>query len=147
MPSVGSYKAQPVTRNFVVTQDTENDEYGARYFSESNINNWYANNTNDVTKVSEGLYVVTGDFYSTLHDLSSSGTFEAKRSLFDMGKEIVIGNPINSRLLVLRKVKDIQNPAFTVGGGVGYIVVESNYRSSNAQPPSYSNFNVNVARA
>jgi len=148
MSSVLSFLAQPVTRSFVVTQDTNESEYGAYYFSEATINAWAESNAEDLTKVSKGLYIITGNFYSTLHNLSSDGSFEAKRSLLDMGSQIIIGNTIESRLVVLRKVKNIQNPEFTgIGGEVGYIVVESNYRSSSAPPPAYSRFNVNVARA
>jgi len=148
MSSVLSFLAQPVTRSFVVTQDVRgSDESGAYYFSEATINAWAESNAEDLTKVSKGLYIITGDFSSTLGSLNPDGSFDIKRSLLDMGAQIIIGNAAESRLLVLRKVKDMQNPAFTIGGGVGYIVVESNYRSTNFPTPASSSFNVNVARA
>jgi len=147
MPSVGSFKAQPVTKSYVVTQDTNNGEYGAYYFTESTINSWYEGNSNDITKVSSGLYIITGDFAGILGNLDNDDSFNVKRSLVDMGKEIVIGNPTDSRLVVLRKVKNLQNPSFTAGGDTAYIVVESNYRGFNWNTPSSSRYNVNVARA
>lgn len=149
MPSVGTFRAQPLTRTFVVTQapDAEGGETGAAYFTQANIDSWIADNTDSMTKVSDSLLIVTGSFYGTVHNLGSNGYFNVRRSLLDLGKEIIIGNTINSRLLVLRKVKDIENPDYTgVGGTIAYVVVESNYRSSNASPPDNSRFNVSVAR-
>ncbi len=147
MPSVGSFKAQPVTRSYVVTQDTQNSEYGAYFFNESTIDAWFNDNSDDITKVSSGLYIITGDFAGILGNLDDDGSFNVKRSLVDMGKEIIIGNPSDSRLVVLRKVKNLQNPGLTAGGNVAYIVVESNYRGFNWDTPSSSRYNVNVARA
>jgi hypothetical protein len=147
MPSVGIFKAQPVTRTFIVTQDAGNNEYGAYYFTESDIDSWYSANSDNVTKVTSGLYIVnSGNFANTVQDLSNTGVFERKRSLIDMGKEVVIGNVVNSRLLVLRKVQEAIPPADGGDGIVGYVVVESNYRSANWPTPSNSELNVNVAR-
>lgn len=64
-----------------------------------------------------------------------------------MGKEIVIGNLAQSRLLVLRKVQEAYPPANGGYGITAYVVVENNYRSANWPTPSDSTLNVNVARA
>ena len=147
MPSIGTFRAQPVTRTFIVTQDQTNDEYGAHYFTQANVDSWFENNTEYITKVSEGLYIVTGNFASTISNLNDTDSFDIRRSLIDMGKEIVIGNEIESRLIVLRKVRSSAPPAGVGDGITAYIVVESNYRSANWNTPSGSKFNVNVARA
>jgi hypothetical protein len=148
MPSIGTFRAQPVTRTFIVTQDQDNDEYGARYFTQANIDSWYEDNTDEMTKVSEGMYIVTGNFANIISDLNNSGSFDIRRSLIDLGKEIVIGNEEESRLIVLRKVRYAGPPADGGDGGLAaYIVVESNYRSATWPTPSSSKFNVNVARA
>ncbi len=149
MPSVGTYKAQPVTRTFVVTQDESNDEYGAYYFYQTDVDDWYTSNSSKLTKVGNGLYVVKNseNFSTVVRSLDNSGSFERKRSLIDMGKEIVIGNETNSRLVVLRKVQEAYPPADGGDGITAYIVVESNYRSANGATPSNSIMNVNVARA
>jgi hypothetical protein len=148
MPSIGTFRAQPVTRTFIVTQDQDNDEYGAKYFTQANIDSWYEDNTDNITKVSEGMYIVTGTFRTTIRDLNNSGSFDIRRSLIDLGKEIVIGSEEESRLIVLRKVRSAGPPAKGGDGGIAaYIIVESNYRSSGGDPPSDSQFNVNVARA
>jgi hypothetical protein len=147
MPSVGTYKAQPVTRSFVVTQDVGNSEYGAYYFTESDVDTWYSNNSDNLTKVTSSLYVVkSGNFANIVQDLNDSGSFDRKRSLIDMGKEIVIGNTVQSRLVVLRKVQEASPPADGGDGITAYIVVENNYRSANWPTPSDSQLNVNVAR-
>ena len=148
MPSVGTFRAQPVTRTFIVTQDQDNGEYGAHYFTQANVDSWFENNSEDMTKVSEGLYIVTGNFANTISNLNDSGSFDIRRSLIDLGKEIVIGNEEESRLIVLRKVRYAGPPANGGdGGAAAYIVVESNYRSANYPTPTSSKFNVNVARA
>ena len=148
MPSIGTFRAQPVTRTFIVTQDQDNGEYGAHYFTQANVDSWFENNSEDMTKVSEGLYIVTGNFANTISNLNDSGSFDIRRSLIDLGKEIVIGNEEESRLIVLRKVRYAGPPANGGdGGAAAYIVVESNYRSANYPTPTSSKFNVNVARA
>ncbi len=136
-----------MTRTFTVTQDEDDGESGAFYFTKANIDSWYEDNTDDITKVSEGLYIVTGTFPQIMDNLNSSGSFIYKRSLIDLGKEIVIGNEVESRLIVLRKVRYAAAPANGGDGYAAYIVVESNYRSDTRPTPSNSKFNVNVARA
>jgi hypothetical protein len=150
MPSVGTAIAQNVTRTFTVTQapgaGEGSAETGAHYFLQSTIDAWYADNASDMTKVSRDFYIITGSFASTIGNLDDDGTFDIRRSLIDMGKEIVIGNPIQSRLLVLRKVKESDSPANGGDGMTAYVVVESNYRSANWPTPDNSKFNVAVAR-
>jgi hypothetical protein len=142
MPSIGTFKAQPLTRTFTVTQDIS----GVKYFTEDDINTWYADNSDDITKVSKGLYIVTGTFASTIDNLDDAGSFDRRRSLLDMGSEIVIGNAVNSRLIVLRKVQEAAPPADGGDGVTGYVIVESNYRSGTWPTPLNSKFNVGVAR-
>lgn len=146
MPSIGTFKAQPVTRTFIVTQDAQNNEYGAHFFSQATIDSWYDSNSANITKVTDGLYIITGTFASVISNLTPDDSFDRKRSLLDMGKEIIIGNPINSRIIVLRKVQEAAPPADGGDGHVGYVVVESNYRSATWITPSDSYYSVNVAR-
>lgn len=53
------FRAQPVTRAFVITQGP--DSNGVYYFSKDAIDTWYDNNSDNVTKVSEGMYIVSND--------------------------------------------------------------------------------------
>jgi hypothetical protein len=148
MPSIGSFKAQPLTRTFAVTQapGAEGGETGAAYFTQARVDAWAAANADDVTKVSEGLYIITGSFGSTIDALNPNGSFDIRRSLLDLGKEVIIGNAAQSRLIVLRKVQNIRFIDETGGGQVGYVVIENNYRSANWPTPDDSDFNVAVAR-
>lgn len=148
MSSVSAAFKQPLTRSFVVTQAADNGEgeTGAYYFTQATVNEWIADNSSNLTQVTPSLVIITGNFANTIDNLSDDGVFTIRRSLRDLGEQIVIGNPAESRLLVLRLVQATQSPAFTVGGEVGYIVVESNYRSANWPTPDSSRFNVNVAR-
>lgn len=152
MPSVGTYKAQPVTRTLAVTQG----EQGAYYFTEDVLNTWYAANSDYITKVGS-LYVIPGTSTgSTFLDvvlgnngrseLGGSGPtprFDERKSLVDLGKEVVIGNYINSRLLVLRKVQAYSDAEFSGNGIVGYIVSENNVDDLG---PNIGRFTLRVAR-
>ncbi len=148
--SVSRGFAQPITRTFIVTQNNaQSSETGAYYFTQANIDSWYADNSSDVNKVSESLYIVSGNFTNIMNNIGNTETqpqFTVRRSLTDLGKEIVFGTPSNSRLIVFRKVQQSVNPDAGGDGVVGYVVVESNYRSLNWPTPEDSLFNVNVAR-
>jgi hypothetical protein len=146
MPSIGTFRAQPLTRTFAVTRrETGDDEPGAAYFTQAAIDSWATDN-DSVTKVSAGLYIVSGNFGNTINNLTSADSFEIRRSLLDLGKEVIIGNAAQSRLIVLRKVQNIRFIDETGGGEVAYVVVENNYRSANWPTPDDSKFNVAVAR-
>lgn len=130
MPSVGTYKAQPVTRTFVVSgADGGNGPWG---FSQDNIDTWYSNNSSNVTKVSESLYIVTGNFYDIVYDpigggIPTIGSLSDRRvNLLDMGKQIVIGSADNSKMIVLRSIMmPGQSTVGSLGGLVAFVVTEN----------------------
>lgn len=142
MPSVGTFRAQPVTRAFVITQGPDNT--GVYYFSKSGIDSWFDNNSDNVTKVSEGLYIVTGTFSSVMNNLNYAGTYDGRKTLIDFGKDVVIGNEINSRLLVLRRVQFWEDASKGGDGFEGYVVVENN--TNDLAPSDWGRFTVRVAR-
>jgi hypothetical protein len=142
MPSVGTYKAQPVTRTFTVTQGP--DSTGVYYFTQSTIDSWYSSNSSDLSKVSDGLYIVTGNFYNTMNNLNSTGTYDGRKTLIDFGKEIVFGNSVNSRLIVLRRVQFFGAASIGGDGSEGYVVVENN--TTDLAPSDWGRFTVRVAR-
>lgn len=143
MTSVQSAFAQRLTRTFVVTQAGPS-ENGAYLFPDDAVDVWYAANASKITKVSESLYVITGTASGTTFvdvvrgdngsspELGGSGalpTVTERKSLKDFGTEVVIGNGIESRLLVLRRVQQYSNS--TDGGAsdpsyTGYVIVENN---------------------
>ncbi len=145
MPSIGTYKAQPVTRTFVCTQESD-DHYGTYYFNNAAIQSWFDANTDAITKVSEGLYIVanSANFASVMDDLETSGRYTARKTLIDFGKDIVIGNEANSRLLVLRRVQVFGAAAVGGDGGEGYVVVENN--TTDLATNDAGRFTVRVAR-
>lgn len=147
MPSIGTYKAQPVTRTFAITQGP--DQTGVYYFTPSDVESWYTANSSNVTKVSEGLYIVTSsDFQNVVYNgsnpLENSGTYSNRKSLLDFGKEIIIGNTVNSRLLVLRRVQIWDDASVGGDGREFYIVTENN--TYDLAPGGYGRFTVRVAR-
>jgi hypothetical protein len=144
MPSVGTFRAQPVTRAFVITQGPESN--GVYYFSKSAIDTWYDNNFENVTKVSEGLYIVANaaTFGSVVGNLNLTGTYDGRKTLIDFGKEVIIGNEINSRLLVLRRVQFWEDASKGGDGFEGYVVVENN--TNELAPNDWGRFTVRVAR-
>jgi hypothetical protein len=127
MPSIGSFKAQPLTRTYVISgADGGNGPWA---FSQANIDTWFANNADEVTKVSESLYVVTGNFYDVVYSggIPTIGVPTDRRiNLVDMGKQIVIGSADNSRIITLRRVMfPAPSTVGTLGGLVAYVVVEN----------------------
>jgi len=130
MPSIGTFIAQPRTRTFVVSgADGGNGPWG---FTQANIDTWYENNSNDVTKVSDSLYVVTGNFYDIVYDPTSGGiptigSLSNRRvNLLDMGKQITIGSTDNSQMIVLRSIMmPGQSSVGSLGGQVVFVVVEN----------------------
>lgn len=137
MSSLLSQFSQPVTRNFVMT----NEGNGAYFYSQTDINTWYAANASKVQKLGTTRYLITGTTSgSTFTDvlLGNNGATELghslpnidqRKTIKDMGKEILFGDADDARLLVLRKVQSY-SPA-TQGGPTdtdytGYIVVENN---------------------
>jgi hypothetical protein len=130
MSSVQSVIAQPKTRKFVGTQDSSSgSERGPYMFPQAHIDAWYADNSSDVTKVSNGMYIVNeaGNYESVVSGLSPQGHIDGRKTFVDMGKTIYIGNNVSSDLLVLQLVQVF---GLSVSGGhgarVGYIIVENN---------------------
>ncbi len=135
MPSIGTFKAQPITRTYTLTGAS------ASYYSDAAITAWIA--SQGLTAVGSLVTIADASYNTALGNLAATSTFSGVRSLRDMGAEYVIGNEINSRLLVLRRVQAEQNSAVGgLGGTVGYVVVENHsIQNTNAR------FNVLVARA
>ena len=144
MSSVQSAFSQPVTRTFVVTQNENEGANGAYYFKQSTIDNWLSNESSNLSVVGS-VVVVTGDFYNTMDNLERDGVFEDRKSLLDLGKEIIIGNSAESRLIVLRKVR-ARGAAVRAGDDaqLGYVCTE-NYTTDLA-PNNVGRFTVRVAR-
>ena len=136
MSSLLSQFSQPVTRNFVIT----NDGNGAYFYSQTDIDTWYAANASKVQKLGS-IYLIKGTTSgSTFTDvlLGNNGATELehtlpnidqRKTIKDMGKEILFGDADDTRLLVLRKVQSY-SPAAQGGPTdtdyTGYIVVENN---------------------
>jgi hypothetical protein len=147
MPSVGTYIAQPLTRSFITTADTSNagpNSKGPQYFLQSDIDAWMSSNASDMRVVGR-LVVITGEFGTVLGNLNHTGEFDARKNLTDMGTEYIIGNQINSRIVVLRKVMYNETAGVgALGGLVAYIPVENNATEPNG---NWGRFAVRVARA
>lgn len=156
MPGILKSYSQNVTRTFAVTQEQQ----GAYFYSVADIDNWVAANASKVDRVSGSLIVVPGtasgsNFLDVVLgnngnvELGGSGTmprFTERKSLKDMGKEIVIGSATESRLLVLRLVQNGGNAATgsdVSGNSNGYVVVENNCADLQANS---GRFTVRVAR-
>ena len=136
MTSVVSQFSQPVTRNFVMI----NEGNGAYLYSEADINTWYAANASKVQKLGSTRYLITGTTSgSTFVDvLLGNGATELehtlpnitdRKTIKDMGKDILFGDADDSRLLVLRKVQSYSPAAEggpTNANYTGYVVVENN---------------------
>jgi len=156
MPGILKSYAQNVTRTLAVTQADQ----GAYFFTQASIDNWVAANASKVHRVSDSLLIVPGTASgSTFLDvvlgdggnseLGGSGLlprFTQRKSLKDMGKEVVIGSATESRLLVLRLVQNGGNSdtgSDVSGGSNGYVVVENNCADLQGNT---GRFTVRVAR-
>lgn len=153
MPSVGTVFSQPRTKSYAVTQANQ----GAYFYSQADIDNWYNANKSKITKLGS-LYIIPGTTSgSTFIDvlLGNNGATELdhtlndineRKAITDMGKEVIVGNKVNSRLLVLRRVQQYFNAA---DGGAsdpdytGYVVVENN---ADDLQGNTGRFTVRVAR-
>ena len=152
MSSVRSYKAQPLTHSFVVTQGNSAGPY---MFTQAGIDSWLAANST-VTSVGSLAIVPSSSFVDIVNGVSdptppltggipSIGTYDYRKNLTDMGKEYVIGTDINSRMVVLRLVKlPAVSSVGALGGDVVYVVVENN--CTDLAPNDNGRFSVRVAR-
>jgi hypothetical protein len=137
MPSVGSFKAQPVTRTFVVTQNNNQGDQGPYFYSENDIATWVSANGNKIRNLGS-LYIIPGTVSgATFLDVLTGNNgatalnhtqpnINERKNLVDLGKDVVIGNAVESRLLVLRKIQEFGTAANGGQGVIGYIVVENN---------------------
>jgi hypothetical protein len=131
MASTQRFFSQPLTRNFVNTQDNSSgDEYGPYMFSQAAIDEWAADNTSTVTQLGSIYILPVADFTNVVGDLNSFRNIQSRKTIKDMGKEIIIGTASQPRLLVLRKVQQY-SPASSANGATetsytGYIVIENN---------------------
>lgn len=136
--------AQRLTNAYVVTQDTNNGEYGAYYFTPSQMADFLANNASSITQLGSHLIINSNDIDNVMGNLSTTDRFDNRRSLIDMGKEYVIGTEQDARLLVLRLVRSQETVYDGSGYTYGYITVESNsYDIGNS---NNGRFTVRVAR-
>ena len=147
MSSVLRFTSQNVTKSFVVTQDDNTGEGGAYFFAQSDIDTWYADNEANISKVGRLYTIPNAVFYSVVYSLGHSlPSILQRKTIKDMGTEVVIGNNIVSRLLVLRRVERYF-PSSVGGGGtndVGYVVVENN--CTDLAPNNQGGLTVRVAR-
>lgn len=156
MSSVGRSFAQPVTRNLAVTQG----EWGAYFYSQRDVNDWLAANAS-VVNVMGSLVLIDGTSAgTTLTDVvlgngsatelnHSNDRIEDRKTIKDMGKDLLIGTSANPRTLVLRQVQRYSASAKSPNGdGLnpnynGYVVVENN---SSELGGNGGRFTVRVAR-
>jgi len=136
--------AQRLTNAYVVTQDENNGEYGAYYFTPSDIADFLADNASSITQLGSHLIINSSDIDNVMDNLETSGRFSNRRSLIDMGKEYVIGTEQDARLLVLRLVRSQETVSDGSGYTYGYIVVESN--SYDIGTSNAGRFTIRVAR-
>lgn len=156
MSSVSRSFAQPVTRNLAVTQG----EWGAYFYSQRDVNNWLAANSSVITVLGSLILIDGTSAGTTLADVvlgngsateldHSNDRIEDRKTIKDMGKELLIGTTANPRTLVLRQVQRYSASAKSPNGdgldsnNNGYVVVENN--SVELQQNS-GRFTIRVAR-
>ncbi len=157
MSSVSASFKQTLTRSFV--NNTANGESGIRVFLESDFTAWVAANPGLINTIGS-LYIIPGTApgttfvdvitgessppYASATALGySGGTLTQQKTLRDLGTEIVIGNGIDSRLLVFRRVAAYFTSTEGQDATVGYVPIENNCEDLG---PSYGRFTVRVAR-
>ena len=156
MSSVGRSFAQPVTRNLAVTQG----EWGAYFYSQRDVNNWLAANSSVITVLGSMVLINGTSSGTTLADVvlgngsateldHSNDRIEDRKTIKDMGKELLIGTTANPRTLVLRQVQRYSASAAAPNGdglnsnNNGYVVVENN---SVELQQNTGRFTIRVAR-
>jgi hypothetical protein len=136
MSSVQTHISQPKTRKFVNTQNYPSGESGPDLYTQANVDAWLLANGSKIvnhgdlliipgtTSGSTFIDVVRGDNGAT--GLANSGSYDSRKTLTDMGKQITIGDATESELLVLRLVKTPSNSQSGEDYTVAYVVVENN---------------------
>ena len=157
MPSIGSYYLQRPTNNLILNGSgvSSGTSVWFAYFAQSDFDDWLAANGSTITNLGD-LYVIPGTvagetFYDVLRgangatELSNSGQLGERYTVLDLGKEIIIGNSVNSKMLVFRLV---QFPGVIANGGLGassyYVVIQNNTTDLNAS--ENARFRVAVSR-
>jgi hypothetical protein len=160
MSSVRRGIVQNLTRTFAVTQEQQ----GAYLFADDAVDAWYAANSAKITKIGN-VYVIpsttTANAFASVvmgdddnsrlgDDGGGVSRAEDRKSLKDFGTEVVIGNLVEPRLLVLRRVQEY---ASSTNGGrtgdatkTGYVVTENNCSDLNGEISGQGRFTVRVAR-
>jgi len=128
MSSVRRDIVRNLTRTFTVTQDANQGENGAYFFPDTSIDVWAAANASKISQIGS-VYIIPGTatanaFVSVVNGqdgnarLGDGGggvsVISDRKSLKDFGTEVIIGNLVEPRLLVLRR---IQYYADSVHGG------------------------------
>ena len=136
MSSVQTHISQPKTRKFVNTQNYPNGEEGPYLYPQANVNAWIQANGSKIVNHGDLLIIPGTTSGSTFIDvvrgnngatgLANSGSYNSRKTLTDMGKQITIGDSTESELLVLRLVMTPSNSQTDLGSTVAYIVVENN---------------------
>jgi hypothetical protein len=103
-----------------------------------------ADNASSITQLGSHLIINSNDIDNVMDNLNTSGRFNNRRSLIDMGKEYVIGTEQDARLLVLRLVRSQESVSDGSGYTYAYITVESN--SYDIGTSNRGRFTVRVAR-
>ena len=143
MSSMLSALKQPLTRTYVVTQDSNQGEQGPYLFPVDAFDTWVSANSGYISNVGRHYIVPGSGSGASFEDvvngdngrtrLGGNGnlpTYGERKNLKDMGREVVIGNPAESRLFVFRLV--VLPPSAVPGdseyypGYPCYIIVENN---------------------
>lgn len=139
MSSISAAFKQPLTRSFVNTQNPIGDETGPgpRLFLESDFVAWLSANAGLIQMLGS-LYIIPGTTSgTTMIDVLrgdggatalnySGGELNNRKTLRDLGTEIIIGNRVDSRLVVFRRVASYFTSSLGQDAEVGYVVVENN---------------------
>jgi len=153
MTSLQKYLKQRPTRNFTSIFDNDGN-LGAYIFTQANVDTWLSNNAAYITNLGGRFYIIPGTatgttFYDVLQGdngrsgLGNSGNLQERKSLLDMGKEIVIGDATESRIVTLRLIRTPVNSQTGQDGEIVYVVVENNAADL---PNTAGRFTVRVAR-
>lgn len=139
MPSIGTQLKQRLTGRYVVTQDSsQGAERGPYFFNQADVDSWLQANGSKIVHLGGGIYIIPGTASgSTFEDVLEGNNgatglnpslpdISQRKTVVDLGKEIIIGNAYETRLLVLRLVNSYASAADGLGGYTGYIVVENN---------------------
>ena len=157
MPANQRSFAQTPSTTYVVTNGSNNNN-GVYFYSQADVDTWYLANRQYIQKVGS-LYLINGTstgsrFIDVVtgsngrsqleHELNN---IDDRKTIRDMGREVIIGNNVEPRLLVLRRVQEYNSS--TTGGmsgnpaKTGFVVIENNCSDLGGD---IGRFTVRVAR-